>query len=176
MDQATAAVWASAVAGISGAAGATLGSVIAGRSARSQAVHVAVHDKQRRRETELEKNYASFRDKSSAAIRALHEAIQALCDERPATNEVAAKATLETQLSYYDDVWLHGQREVIGAAGAVCEKLNTTLVTVIYLLKKPEDARDSQSPGMQRWGFCMSEAYLAHGTFAHLMGEKIRMM
>jgi hypothetical protein len=174
MDQATAAVLASAVAGFSSAAGAALGSVMAGRTAREQVDRSAQREKLTRDELVLEAAFSGFRDKVNEAISALHDVAQALADDQPVTEAPAKKAYVAAYASFHADLWSSGQMEVIEAAGAVCRHLDVGVAAIGALVKRPHEAKDPESQGMQHWGSCLGDISNAYQTTSRLMGEVLR--
>ncbi|WAP57984.1 hypothetical protein [Streptomyces sp. S465] len=171
MDQGAAAVWAAAVAGFSSAAGAAIGAVLAGRSARETVVQTAVEERGHRHEERRLESYAAFRSKVSAAIQALDEAVQALRDGQHVTQETFAKAIRAVWLSHQEDVWPCAQPQVINAAAAVHNCLDRASEAVASLLAHPEDARDEHTPRMQRWAHHVEEVSMAYTLFSTCAGE-----
>ncbi|MFD9438184.1 hypothetical protein ACFWBR_19100 [Streptomyces sp. NPDC060006] len=174
MDQATAVVLASAVAGFSSAAGAALGSVMAGRSTREQIDRTAQREKLTRHEVDLEERFSGFRDKVNEAMAALHDVAQALADDQPVTEAPARKAYVAAYTSFLDDLWPSGHMEVIQAAGSVCNHLNNGVAAIGALAKTPHEAKDPDSQGMQHWGSCLGDISNSYQTTSRLMGEVLR--
>lgn len=176
MDQATAAVWASAVAGFSSAAGAALGAAMAGRATRVQDDRTALREKQTRREVDLEACFKAFRDKVNDAISAFHDVPHALAADRSVSDESAKKAYVAAYLSYIDGIWSSGQMEVVHAAGVVCARLDAALTVIGALTKSPHEAKDPESPGMRQWRSCLGDLSSTYQTTSRLMGEIVRGM
>ncbi|MCX4564261.1 hypothetical protein [Streptomyces sp. 2-1] len=174
MDQATSVVLASAVAGFSSAAGAALGSVIAGRTARDQIHHTAQHEKVTRHEVALAERFSCFKDKVNDAIGALRDIEHALIDDEPVSGRPAKKACAAVWTSYHDDVWSTGRREVILAANEVRRHLEDGLAAIEVLINNPNEAKAPDSESMRAWSSCLGRIGNAYQTTSRLMGEVIR--
>ncbi|MFJ4032245.1 hypothetical protein [Streptomyces griseoluteus] len=101
------------------------------------------------------------------------QAGQEVAVEESSAHHAAFKAMSEVELSYLSDVWPCGQREVIVAAGAVHDHLLVAREIVEALLGHPEDVRDEQSRGMQRWTDHRGEVRAAHMLYSTCVSQAL---
>ncbi|MET7982081.1 MULTISPECIES: hypothetical protein [unclassified Streptomyces] len=173
MDQGAAAVWAATVAGFSSAAGAAIGSALAGRSARSTAVVTVEAEKAVRYEDGRKQSYTAFRSKVNTVFDSLTELIDDLRNDRANRGDEVMRAVDEVRKSLVDDVVPCHVPEVENVADILYVRLQEALPAVQALLSSPQDAKDGSSLLMLHLGQRTDDAWVAYKAFSSVSGKAI---